>query len=84
MHIADAPGHGNAYVGGSDRYPGEQNRTDEILTYFAKNNLNIAGFKVDEYGSPSYLRAQTIFRNNGNNNYLIKTFLVMNTIKITF
>ena len=66
IHIADAPGHGNAYVGGRDSYPKEENKTDEIITYFAKNNFNIAGFKVDDMAKESYERAQEIFRNNGN------------------
>ena len=65
IHIADAPGHGyhwNEY----DIYPEEGNKTDEIITSFAKNNFNIAGFKVDKSSSLSFLRAQNIFRNNGN------------------
>ena len=75
VHIADAPGHGNAYVGYTDYYPEEEERTDEIITYFAKNNFSIAGFMVDyDYSKPSFQRAQKIFRNNGNLNYLIKYF----------
>jgi surface protein len=51
IHIFDAPGHGTDYVGGYDKYPGEGNKTDEILTYFAKNNFSIAGFETNNnYG----------------------------------
>ena len=78
VHIADAPAHGDAYASGYeydfDAHPSEGSKTDEILTYFAKNNFNIAGFMIGDYGKNSYLRAQQIFRDNGNNNYLIKSF----------
>ena len=74
VHIADAPGHGIDYVGGYDNYPEEGNKTDEIITYFAKNNFNIAGFKVYGEAKNSYERAQEIFRNNENYKYIIKYF----------
>jgi surface protein len=78
IHIVDAPGHGNDWKGGYDDYPEEGNRTDEIFTYFAQNNFSIAGFNVpsfdEDYTMPSFRRAQTIFRNNGNFKYFIKLF----------
>ena len=78
IHIADAPAHGLDWVNGNDKYPAEGAKTDEIIAYFAKNNFAIAGFKVDTYNinypSKSFLRAQKIFRNNGNFDYLIKPF----------
>jgi sugar phosphate isomerase/epimerase len=75
IHIVDAPGHGTDYVGGYDKYPREGNKTDEILTYFAKNNFSIAGFETNSnYAGPSFKRAQKIFRDNGNLNYLFKYY----------
>lgn len=74
VHIADAPAHGLDWVGGYDSYPEEGNKTDEIITYFAKNNFSIAGFKVYDYPNYSYKRAQKIYRDNGNFNYFIKYF----------
>ena len=75
VHIADAPGHGLDYVGSYDKYPREGNKTDEILTYFAKNNFSIAGFETNSNsGGPSFKRAQKIFRDNGNLNYLFKYY----------
>ena len=75
IHIVDAPGHGTDYVGGYDKYPGEGNKTDEILTYFAKNNFSIAGFETNSNsGGPSFKRAQNIFRDNRNLNYLFKYY----------
>ena len=62
VHIADAPSH-------------ETFETDEIITYFAKNDFSIAGFMVDgDYSQPFYQRAQKLFRDNGNFKYVIKYF----------
>ena len=82
IHIADAPAHGNDWVGNNfvDFYPSEGKKTDEIITYFAKNNFSIAGFMVNElYSNTSFRRAQSIFRNNGNLNYFIKYFSIYET-----
>ena len=76
VHIADAPAHGEDWVGGSDSYPSEGNRTDQVIEYFAQNNFSIAGFMVDyyQYPLPSFRRAQNIYRNNGNLKYFKKYF----------
>ena len=77
IHIADAPGHGDDWIGGNDYYyKSEGNRTDEIITYFAKNDYNIAGFIIEgySYALPSFKRAQSLFRKNGNFHYFINYF----------
>ena len=86
IHIADAPAHGYGWINPIDddelkKYPEEGNKTDEIIRYFAQNNFSIVGFKVNTYGyvngnyaSSSFLRAQKIFRENGNFNYFFKYF----------
>ena len=71
IHIADAPAHGVDWVGGYDKYPAEGNKTDEIITYFARNNFSIAGFQVSSYGHNSFKRAQLIYNNNENYKYYI-------------
>ena len=75
IHIADAPAHGVDWVGGYDKYPAEGNKTDEIITYFARNNFSIAGFQVSSYGHNSFKRAQLIYNNNENYKYIIKNFI---------
>ena len=82
IHIADAAAHGYDWIDPRNPwdlnvYPEEGKKTDEIITYFARNNFSIAGFIIDDpYSFPrkSYKRAQTLFRSNGNYNYLFKKF----------
>ena len=83
IHIADAPGHGIEWAGEEDIYPEEGIKTDEIITYFAKKNFIISGFKVgaDDGTSLSFERAKKIFEDNGNNNYFIQEFSVYNEDK---
>ena len=86
IHIADAPGHGNDWFK-DDRYPEEGQKNDEIITYFAKNNYSIAGFKVSDYDDSaliSFLRAQEIYKNNSNKNYFITEFSAFETAEDYF
>ena len=73
IHFADANAHGT-YWDDNDYYPAEGIKNDEIITYFAKNNFNIAGFRVELSATKSFQRAQQIFRENNNFNYFIKDF----------
>ena len=86
IHIADAPAHGLDWTGGYDNYPSEGNRTDEIITYFAKNNFSVAGFLVDDlyYSIPSYIRAQKLFRENGNLKYFKNLFTTYDPMRDYF
>ena len=86
IHIADAPAHGYDWCR-SYSYNAEGKKTDEVITYFAKNNFSIAGFEVydlDPTLSISFLRAQELFRNNSNKNYFITEFSAYETDKNYF
>ena len=79
VHIADAPGHGDGWTENDYFHAEEGKKTDEIITYFAKNNFSIAGFQVQNYfinSSISFYRAQELFKNNYNKNYFIQNFSV--------
>ena len=75
VHIADAPAHGedwnDLYYG---KYSIEGNKTDEIITYYSRNNFSIAGLVISKSAEKSFLRAKEIFKNNGNKNYFINYF----------
>ena len=61
------------------------NETDKIINYFAKNNYSIAGFYYNKsIQNHSFERAQRIFKENKNSNYIFKYFDIQEKNKSYF
>ena len=61
------------------------NETDEIITYFAKTNFSILGFYYNmSIQNHSFERAQRIFKENNNSNYIFKYFDIQEKNKSYF
>ena len=69
FHIADISDSGSSFI----NYPSDENKFNDIMSYFAKNNFSIVEFIAEDYYlRTSHQRAQKIFRENGNLKFFIK------------
>ena len=75
IHIADAGAHGTDYST-KDKYPDEGPKLDKLIMECSKRKISIVAFKIDSNFKPeqSFNRAQTLYKNSGNNNFKIQEF----------